>query len=71
MTVTRDSTTLPAARSRSPSGSFPSDDPGRFDLKIDGEVAGGAEAVGDGDSTGTIAVATGRRTVSESAARGT
>ena len=49
----------------------PADDPGRFALKIDGEVAGGAEAVGDGDSTGTIAVAPGSHMVSESAARGT
>ena len=49
----------------------PSSDPGRFSLKIDSEVAGGAETVGDNDSTGTIAVAPGGRTVSETAARGT
>ena len=49
----------------------PSDDPGLFGLKIDGEVRGGAGAVGDGGSTGTIAVETGRRTVSESGAEGT
>ena len=49
----------------------PANDPGLFGLRIDGDVAGGAEAVGDGDSTGTIAVAPGRRTVSESAAEGT
>ena len=34
----------------------PQSDPGRFAQRIDGEVAGGAEAVGDGGSTGTIAV---------------
>ena len=49
----------------------PKDDPGRFALRIDGEVGGGAAAVGDGGSTGTIAVATGSRTVSETAAPGT
>jgi hypothetical protein len=49
----------------------PVDDTGRFGLRIDGQVAGGAEAVGDGGSTGTIAVDTGRRTVSETAALGT
>ena len=61
----------PAARSRSRSALVPTDDPGRFALEIDGEVAGGAEAVGDGGSTGTIAVAAGSRTVSETAAPGT
>jgi uncharacterized repeat protein (TIGR01451 family) len=49
----------------------PADDPGRFDLEIDGEVAGGAAAVGDGDTTGTIAVSADRHTVGESAAPGT
>ena len=49
----------------------PSDDVGRFSLRIDGNVVGGAEAVGDGDTTGTIAVETGSRTVSEAAAAGT
>ena len=49
----------------------PTDDPGRFALRIDGEVAGGAAAVGDGGTTGTIAVAPGSRTVSETGARGT
>jgi uncharacterized repeat protein (TIGR01451 family) len=49
----------------------PADDPGRFNLEIDGEVAGGAAAVGDGDTTGTIAVTADRHTVSESAALGT
>ena len=33
--------------------------PGRFALQIDGEVAGGAAAVGDDGTTGTIAVAPG------------
>jgi uncharacterized repeat protein (TIGR01451 family) len=49
----------------------PADDPGRFDLELDGEVAGGAAAVGDGDTTGTIAVTAERHTVSESGAAGT
>ena len=34
----------------------PPNDPGRFSLKINGVVAGGAAAVGDGATTGTIAV---------------
>src|SRR5262249_11939931 len=45
----------------------PAGDPGRFGLKIDGEVAGGAAAVGNEGTTGTIEVSTGRHTVSESA----
>ena len=49
----------------------PADDPGRFSLKINGEVEGGAAAVGDGDTTGTIAVSPGRHMVSESGAPGT
>jgi hypothetical protein len=50
----------------------PADDPGRFDLKIDGEIAGTGAAVGNDGTTGTIAVDAGRaRTVSESAAAGT
>ncbi len=49
----------------------PADDPGRFDLEIDGEVAGGAFGVGDGDTTGTIAVTADRHTVGESGAAGT
>ncbi len=49
----------------------PSDDPGRFNLKIGGATAGGAEAVGDGGTTGTIAVNAGTHTVGESAAPGT
>ena len=46
----------------------PTDDPGRFDLKIDGEDA--ASGVGDGGTT-TIAVRAGNYVVSESAAPGT
>jgi hypothetical protein len=46
----------------------PSDDAGRFALEIDGEVAGGAAAVGDGETTGTIAVTARRHTGSESGA---
>jgi hypothetical protein len=34
----------------------PSDDAGRFNLEIGGVIAGGAAAVGDGGTTGTIAV---------------
>jgi uncharacterized repeat protein (TIGR01451 family) len=49
----------------------PAADPGRFDLEIDGEVAGGAIGVGDGDTTGTIAVTADRHTVGESGAAGT
>jgi uncharacterized repeat protein (TIGR01451 family) len=49
----------------------PADDPGRFNLKIDGRTAGGAAAVGDGETTGTIAVDSGTHTVGESAAPGT
>ena len=46
----------------------PADDPGRFNLKIDGEVV--AAAVGD-EGTGTVAVESGRHVVGESAAPGT
>ena len=49
----------------------PSNDPGRFHLEIDGVTAGGATAVGDGGTTGTVAVNPGARTVGESAAQGT
>ena len=49
----------------------PATDPGRFNLEIDGATAGGAAAVGDGGTTGTIAVDSGRHTVGESAAAGT
>ncbi len=41
----------------------PASDPGRFNLEIDGATAGGAAAVGDGGTTGTIAVDSGRHTV--------
>ena len=49
----------------------PATDPGRFNLEIDGAVAGGAVKVGDGGTTGTIAVDSGQHTVGESAAAGT
>jgi hypothetical protein len=49
----------------------PSDDKGRFILEIDGEAAGKGTAVGDGGTTGTIAVKAGRHTVGESAGEGT
>jgi uncharacterized repeat protein (TIGR01451 family) len=50
---------------------LPADDPGRFSLKIDGKVEGGASEVGNGGTTGTIAVSGGRHVVSEAAASGT
>src|SRR5262249_20306642 len=50
---------------------LPTDDPGRFGLKIDGNVEGGASEAGHGGTTGTIAVSGGRHVVSESAASGT
>ena len=62
---------VPRRLDHGPKRLVPESDPGRFDLRIDGEVGGGAAAVGDGGSTGTIAVATGSRTVSETAAPGT
>src|SRR5262249_40815211 len=49
----------------------PENDPGRFSLEIDGEVAGGASSVGNGGTTGSIAVDAGQRTVGESANPGT
>ncbi|HEX4525442.1 MAG TPA: hypothetical protein VH108_01720 [Gaiellaceae bacterium] len=49
----------------------PSDDPGRFNLEIDGVTAGDAASVGDGGTTGSIAVTAGQHTVGESAASGT
>jgi uncharacterized repeat protein (TIGR01451 family) len=49
----------------------PKGDSGRFDLEIDGTVAGGATRVGDGGTTGAIAVDTGSHTVGESAAADT
>src|SRR5262249_37777375 len=48
----------------------PSTDPGRFNLEIDGQTVGGGAGVGDGGTSGTIAVATGRHTVGESGAAG-
>jgi hypothetical protein len=49
----------------------PSDDAGRFNLEIGGVIAGGGAAVGDGGTTGTIAVSAGPHIVGESAAPGT
>ena len=72
--LTGKTATASAASPRCPGGSItivkrlvPADDPGRFSLQIDGEVAGGAAAVGNEGTTGTIDVPTGRHTVSESA----
>jgi hypothetical protein len=77
-TLTGNSVTASDSSPHCPGGSItvvkelvPGDDDGRFDLRIDGEVAGGAEGVGDEGTTGTIAVPSGQRTVSESAAPGT
>ena len=50
---------------------LPANDPGRFNLKIDGNIEGEASEVGDGGTTGTIAVPSGTHTVSESASSGT
>jgi uncharacterized repeat protein (TIGR01451 family) len=50
---------------------LPADDPGHFSLKINGNIQGGASEVTNGGTTGTIAVSTGRHTVSESGAAGT
>ncbi len=49
----------------------PATDAGRFNLEVDGAIAGGAAKVGNGGTTGTIAVDSGQRTVGESAAAGT
>ena len=49
----------------------PKTDPGRFNLEIDGQTAGGAARVGDGGTTGTVAVDSGSHSVGESAAQGT
>jgi uncharacterized protein DUF11/prealbumin domain-containing protein len=49
----------------------PSNDSGRFNLEIDRKTAGTGAGVGDGGTTGTVAVDTGQRTVGESAASGT
>ena len=49
----------------------PSDDPGKFALKIGGEVIEGASAVGNGGTTDAVEVDAGSHTVSESGAEGT
>lgn len=49
----------------------PADDSGRFALEINGQVAGGASAVGNEGTTGPIVVDPGTYTVSESGASGT
>jgi uncharacterized repeat protein (TIGR01451 family) len=54
----------------------PHDDPGLFFLEIDGETAGtgggvDGKGVGDGGTTGTVAVDAGKHTVGESGASGT
>ena len=49
----------------------PEADPGLFDLQIDGLTAGAGTAVGDGGTTGPIAVGIGTRTVGEVGANGT
>ena len=50
---------------------LPANDPGRFNLKIDGNIEGERSEVGDGGTTGTIAVPSGKHAVSESASSGT
>jgi uncharacterized repeat protein (TIGR01451 family) len=49
----------------------PSGDHGRFNLEIDGEPVGDSGPVGDGGTSGTIAVGAGPHTVGESGAGGT
>ena len=49
----------------------PADDRGRFNLEIDGVVAGGGAAVGDAGTTDTIPVTADVHRVSEAGARGT
>lgn len=49
----------------------PADDSGRFDLQIDGVTAGTGENVGNGGTTGEVAVAPGPHTVGEIAHSGT
>src|ERR1044072_8000599 len=49
----------------------PSDDPGRFDLQIDGAAAGSGVNVGDGGTTGAIVVGSGPHGVGNEALPGT
>ena len=49
----------------------PGNDPGRFNLTIDGSTAGTGADIGNGGSTGTVNVNTGFHTVSESAGTAT
>ena len=49
----------------------PRSDPGRFNLEIDGEIAGDGASVRDGGDTGTVAVETGPHKVGESGATNT
>jgi hypothetical protein len=49
---------------------IPADNPGRFALEIDGKVEGGADAVGDQETTGTIAVTADQHTVGRIGCRG-
>jgi uncharacterized repeat protein (TIGR01451 family) len=49
----------------------PNTDPGKFELRIDGALAGTGDNVGDGGTTGAVTVSTGSHTVSEVAETGT
>ncbi len=49
----------------------PSTDPGKFNLRIDGNTAGTGANVGNGGTTGTVVRAAGPHTVSETAGTGT
>lgn len=76
--LTGNQQTASSESTRCPGGSItvnkqllPADDKGRFSLKIDGNVQGGAVEVGNGGTTGTIAVSGGTHTVSEAGASGT
>ncbi len=50
---------------------LPSDDPGRFNLEIDGEPAGTGTNVGEAGTTGDVGVEAGTHTVGETGAAGT
>jgi LPXTG-motif cell wall-anchored protein len=49
----------------------PGDDPGRFDMQIDGSTSGTGASVGDGGTTGAVIVPAGAHAVGNSAVTGT
>jgi hypothetical protein len=70
-TASSDSSRCPGASITVTKQLLPADDPGHFDLEVNGQIEGGASEVGNGGTTGTIAVVAGEHTVSESGAAGT